>query len=120
ALWSMTMLIAPICGPLLGGYISDNYSWPWIFLINVPVGLACAGICWFGLKAQESEMRKLPIDVIGLALLVTWVGCMQIMLDTGKDADWFESPQIVALAIIAAVGFVAFIIWEIGEEHPIV
>ena len=120
ALWSMTMLIAPICGPLLGGYISDNYSWPWIFLINVPVGIACAGICWFGLKASETATRKLPIDVVGLALLVTWVGALQIMLDIGKDADWFASGEIVVLALVALVGFIAFLIWEIGERHPIV
>ncbi len=68
ALWSITTLVAPIAGPLLGGYISDNYVWPWIFLINVPVGVFCAFLCWNNLKSQETPTRKLPIDRIGLLL----------------------------------------------------
>ena len=120
AIWSMTTLVAPICGPLLGGHISDNYSWPWIFLINVPVGLFCAAICWSGLKGRETPTRKIPIDGIGLSLLVVWVGALQIMLDTGKDADWFSSPAIVVEAIVAGVGFIAFMIWELGEKNPII
>ena len=120
AIWSMTTLIAPITGPILGGHISDNYSWPWIFYINVPVGLLCAAVCWQGLKHRETPTRRLPIDSIGLGLLVIWVGALQLMLDTGKDHDWFASPLIVAEAVIAVVGFVAFVIWELGEKHPIV
>ncbi|HET8881322.1 MAG TPA: DHA2 family efflux MFS transporter permease subunit [Solimonas sp.] len=120
AIWSMTTLVAPICGPILGGYISDNYSWPWIFYINVPVGLFCALVCWQGLKHRETPMRKLPVDGIGLGLLIVWVGSLQILLDKGKDADWFASGFIVTLAIIALVGFIVFLIWELGEEHPII
>ncbi len=120
AIWSATTLIAPITGPILGGHISDNYSWPWIFFINVPVGLLCAAVCWQGLKNRETPTHQLPIDAIGLSLLVIWVGALQIMLDTGKDHDWFSSPVIVAEAIIAVVGFIAFIIWELGEKHPII
>ncbi|MFL6578047.1 MAG: DHA2 family efflux MFS transporter permease subunit [Povalibacter sp.] len=120
AIWSATTLIAPITGPILGGHISDNYAWPWIFFINVPVGLLCAVVCWQGLKHRETPTRKLPIDSIGLSLLVVWVGALQIMLDTGKDHDWFNSSLITAEAIIAAVGFIAFIIWELGEKHPII
>lgn len=120
ALWSMTTLVAPIAGPLLGGHISDNYSWEWIFLINVPIGLFCTVVCWQGLKHRETQTRQLPIDIVGLSLLVVWIGALQLMLDTGKDLDWFSSPLIVAEAIIAAVGFVAFIIWELSEKHPIV
>src|SRR3546814_9025991 len=78
AIWSMTTLVAPICGPILGGYISDNYSWPWIFFINIPVGLFCAFVCWQGLKTRETPMRKLPVDGIGLGLLIVWVGALQI------------------------------------------
>jgi DHA2 family multidrug resistance protein len=120
AIWSMTTLIAPVMGPLLGGYISDNYVWPWIFLINIPVGIASAGICWAALRSRDTPTRKLPVDGIGLAMLVLWIGALQIMLDTGKDADWFSSREIVALAVVAAVGFCAFLIWEFGERHPIV
>ena len=120
AIWSMTTLVAPICGPIMGGYISDNYSWPWIFYINVPVGLLCAAVCWQGLKHRETPTRKLPIDTVGLGLLIVWVGTLQLMLDLGKDRDWFSDPLIVAAAIVSAVGFVAFIIWELGEKHPII
>ncbi len=120
SIWSITTLVAPIAGPLLGGYISDNYVWPWIFLINVPVGLFCAWMCWTNLKSQETPTRKIPIDRIGLALLFVWVGALQIMLDKGKDLDWFNSPLIVALLIVTVVAFAAWLIWELTEKHPIV
>jgi MFS transporter, DHA2 family, multidrug resistance protein len=120
AIWSMTTLIAPVAGPLLGGYISDNYSWPWIFLINLPVGALSAILCWRALHAKETPTEKLPVDWAGLVLLIVWVGALQIMLDTGRDADWFASPWIVTLAVISAVGFVAFLIWQLTERHPIV
>jgi DHA2 family multidrug resistance protein len=120
AIWSMTTLVAPICGPIFGGYICDNFSWPWIFLINLPVGVVCTWLCWRGLKDRETPTRKLPIDGVGFALLLVWVGAMQVMLDTGKDADWFSSPAIVAEAVVAAIGFVAWLIWELNEKHPIV
>jgi DHA2 family multidrug resistance protein len=119
-IWSMTTLVAPICGSILGGYISDNFAWPWIFLINVPVGIACSAICWSLLMARETPTRKLPVDGVGFALLVLWVGSLQVMLDNGKDADWFASPVIVTEGLIALVGFVAWLIWELNEEHPIV
>lgn len=120
AVWSITTLVAPIAGPLLGGYISDNYVWPWIFLINVPVGVVCAALCWGNLKSQETPTRKLPIDRMGLFLLFVWVGAMQILLDKGKDLDWFHSPLIVGLLIVTLVGFAAWLIWELTEQHPIV
>ncbi len=94
AIWSMTTLVAPIMGPLLGGYISDNYSWPWIFLINVPFGLLAAFVCWRrACTGSETPTRAMPVDGIGLAMLVVWVGALQIMLDTGKDAGWFDSTH---------------------------
>jgi DHA2 family multidrug resistance protein len=120
AIWSMTTLVAPVCGPILGGYISDNFAWPWIFLINVPVGLLCAFLCWRGMTGRETPTRKAPIDTTGFMLLLVWVGALQVMLDTGKDADWFASPAIVVETLVAIIGFVAWVIWELNEEHPIV
>lgn len=119
-IWSLTTLVAPIAGPLLGGYISDNYVWPWIFLINVPVGIVCAFVCWTNLKAQETPTRKIPIDRVGLVLLFMWVGALQIMLDKGKDLDWFNSPLIVVLLLTTLVAFAAWLIWELTEKNPIV
>lgn len=120
AMWSMTTLIAPVAGPLLGGWITDNVSWPWIFYINVPVGLAAAAVTWGIYRQRETPTRRLPIDGVGLALLVLWVGAMQVMLDKGKELDWFESGQIVALAVTAVVGFALFVAWELTEDHPVV
>lgn len=120
AIWSMTTLIAPITGPILGGFISDNFAWEWIFLINVPVGLGSAFVCWTLMRSRETETVKLPIDVIGFGLLVVWVGVFQIMLDTGKDADWFNSPSIVIAALVAVIAFIAWVIWEANEKYPIV
>jgi DHA2 family multidrug resistance protein len=119
-IWSITTLVAPICGPILGGYISDNFHWSWIFLINLPVGAVSAVLCWRNLAARESPRRQLPIDTMGLGLLAIWVGALQIMLDTGKDADWFASTQIVVLSLVAAVGFAVWVIWETTEKYPIV
>ncbi len=98
-IWSLTTLMAPIAGPLLGGYISDNYVWPWIFLINVPVGIFCAVICWNNLKSQETPTHKTARSIAWASLLLfVWVGALQIMLDKGKDLDWFNSRLIVAAA----------------------
>ncbi len=119
-LWSMTTLIAPVLGPIVGGYICDQYSWHWIFLINIPVALGCAFAAWKLLKRYELPLLKNPIDKIGLLILFIWVGALQLMLDEGKQLDWFASPLIVCLAVVAVVGFVAFLIWELHEEHPIV
>ena len=120
SIWGMTTTVAPIVGPLLGGWITDNISWPWIFYINVPVGLVAAAATWAIYKKRESPTRKLPIDGIGLALLVIWVGALQIMLDKGKELDWFHSPEVVTLGVVALVGFCFFMVWELTEEHPVV
>ncbi|MDE2120837.1 MAG: DHA2 family efflux MFS transporter permease subunit, partial [Betaproteobacteria bacterium] len=120
AMWSMTTLVAPIAGPLLGGWITDNISWPWIFYINVPVGVLCSLITLAVYRKRETPTRKLPIDWTGLGLLVVWVGALQVMLDKGEELDWFGSTTIVALAVAALVGFVLFMIWELYDEHPVV
>ncbi|WP_194712332.1 DHA2 family efflux MFS transporter permease subunit [Noviherbaspirillum soli] len=120
AFWGMTTLVAPIMGPLLGGWISDNYTWPWIFYINIPIGLFAAWASWSIYHTRESKTVRLPIDKIGLALLVIWVGSLQLMLDKGKELDWFASGEIIVLTAVALVAFVYFIIWELGEDHPVV
>ncbi len=120
ALWGVTTLVAPVVGPLLGGWITDNISWPWIFYINVPVGLLAALMTWSIYRHRETPMHKLPIDTVGLALLVLWVGSLQLMLDTGKEHDWFASGFVVALAVVAVVSFAVFVLWELTDAHPVV
>ena len=118
--WSMTTLVAPVVGPVLGGWITDNISWPWIFYINVPVGIVAAILTWSIYRHRETPTAKLPIDKVGLGLLVVWVGALQIMLDKGKNLDWFNSPFIVTLAILAMVAFAVFLVWELTDKHPVV
>jgi DHA2 family multidrug resistance protein len=120
AMWAMTTLVAPVMGPLLGGWITDNISWPWIFYINIPVGIIAAMAAWAIYRKRESATRKLPIDVVGLSLLVVWIAALQMMLDLGKEHDWFHSPLIIGLAVVAVVGFAFFLIWELTDKHPVV
>lgn len=119
-LWAMTTLVAPVVGPILGGYLCNEYSWPWIFYINMPIALACAFFAWKLLKRYENNLLNDPIDTVGLILLIIWVGALQIMLDEGKQLDWFASAYIIGLAITATIGFAAFMIWELNTAHPIV
>ena len=120
ALWSMVIMIAPIFGPILGGWITDNLSWPWLFYINLPVGAFSAIATWSLLRRRESQTTKLPIDSVGLALLVIGVGSLQFMLDNGNEKDWFSSPVILAAACAAFVSLSFFIPWELTERHPVV
>ena len=118
--WAMTTLLAPAAGPIVGGYISDSWSWHWIFFINLPIAALCITGAFLLLRPAETERQKLPVDFIGLGLLVFWIGCLQIMLDIGRDHDWFADPLIVILAVLAAIGLCVFLIWELTEKHPIV
>ncbi|MGY2488488.1 DHA2 family efflux MFS transporter permease subunit [Cupriavidus sp. CP313] len=120
ALWAMTATVGPIAGPALGGWMTDSYSWSWIFYVNVPVGLFAAAVTWAIYRDRESPTRKLPIDLVGLTSLITWVASLQIMLDKGKDLDWFSSPVIITLAIVALLSFLFFVIWELTEPNPII
>jgi DHA2 family multidrug resistance protein len=118
-LWAMTTLVAPIMGPVLGGAISDTLGWSWVFFINVPVSVLLVAFAVRNLPRKDFTERK-PVDFIGLGMLITWVGSMQIMLDKGEELDWFNSPMIVGLALVAVVGFISFLIWELTQENPIV
>lgn len=119
-LWAMTTLLAPVAGPVLGGWICDNWSWPWVYFINVPMALAFGAIAWSLFKRYEEPPVKNPVDIIGFILLVIWVASLQIMLDEGKDLDWFASDKIIMMAVVAVIGFISFLIWELTEKHPIV
>ncbi|WP_373823769.1 DHA2 family efflux MFS transporter permease subunit, partial [Neisseria dentiae] len=98
----------------------DNWHWGWIFFINIPVGIAAAWITWKQLGHRETEIKKTPIDYTGLVLMVLGVGALQMMLDRGKELDWFASGEIIALAVVAVVCLTYFVVWELGEEHPVV
>ena len=119
-LWAMTVIVAPIFGPVMGGWITDNYTWPWIFYINVPIGLFSAVCAFVLLRGRETKKTKQRIDAVGLALLVTGVSCLQMMLDLGKDRDWFNSSFIVALAIIAVISIAFMLVWETTEKEPVI
>jgi len=126
ALWAMTVVVAPVFGPILGGWITDNYSWAWIFFINIPVGLFALVVTYTLLRGRESKTAKVPVDVIGLFLLAVGVGSLQFMLDNGNDNDWFASPMILTLGLVALVCITFLIAWNdfmwplivlTGQEH---
>ncbi len=120
ALLAMVTVVAPIAGPILGGWITDNYSWEWIFFINVPLGIFASVVVGKQLKGRPEQTDKPKMDYIGLATLVLGVGALQILLDLGNDEDWFHSQLIVMLAIVAAISLVTFVIWELTDKDPIV
>ncbi|MDJ0931799.1 MFS transporter [Breoghania sp.] len=119
-LWAMTTLIGPIAGPILGGIICDSYGWEWIFFIKVPVAIIGGLVIVAMMRGQPDPTRKARIDAVGLGLLIVWVGSLEILLEEGRDKDRFSSPLICALAVIAAVGLIAFLIWELTDDNPIV
>ena len=120
ALWGMTVVVGPILGPILGGWISDDWRWEGIFFINVPIIM----VILFGvvtmLRGTETATQKRPIDGVGLALLIIWVGAFQVMLDKGREEDWFSSPFIIGCGVVAAIFFVLFVIWELTQSDAIV
>ncbi|MES1950186.1 EmrB/QacA subfamily drug resistance transporter [Salinisphaera sp. S4-8] len=119
-IWGMTAVVGPVAGPILGGWITDNISWSWIFYINVPVGAFAAAGTWLVLRNRETETQRLPIDLVGLALLIVGVGALQVMLDKGNDEAWFQSTFIVVLAITATVFLAFFVVWELTDDNPVV
>jgi DHA2 family multidrug resistance protein len=120
SLFSMIVVTGPIVGPALGGWVTDSYSWSWIFYLNIPVGLFAAAMVWTLYRHRDTPSKKIPVDKVGLLLLVVWVAALQVMLDKGKDLDWFSSNTIIILTIVAAVGLALFIVWELTDKNPIV
>ena len=117
---AMVTVVAPIAGPLLGGWITDSYSWQWTFLINVPIGLFAAATVSSQMRGKPEKTESVRVDHIGLATLVLGVGALQVVLDKGNDEDWFQSPFIVVMSLIAALSLAVFVIWELHERNPIV
>lgn len=119
-MWAMTTVTAPIIGPILGGTISDSWSWHWIFFINIPIAALCGLGALRLLKPAETQSQRIGVDKIGLALLVVWIGALQLMLDLGREHDWFNDSFIIGLAVIAAVGLAVFVAWGVTDKQPIV
>lgn len=118
--WAMVVIVAPVVGPILGGYLTYEYSWPWIFYINIPIGVFSATVVWYLLKDRETKIVRNPVDWIGLFLLSWGVACLQVMLDKGKDLDWFNSNWIVTLTITAIISLAYFVVWNLKSPYPIV
>lgn len=120
ALLAMVTVVAPIAGPILGGWITDSYSWPWIFFINVPIGLFAAAVVRQQMRTRPVVTSRQPMDYIGLLTLVIGVGALQVVLDKGNDLDWFESSFIIVGSLISLVFLAVFVIWELTDRHPVV
>jgi DHA2 family multidrug resistance protein len=124
ALYGVTVIVAPTIGPTLGGWITDNYTWRWIFLINLPVGIIALFLVYRLIEdppwAKSVAGALSRIDYVGVSLLVLGVGALQIMLDKGQEDDWFGSHFIVTLAVLAVVGLVSLVIWEWFYKNPVV
>jgi DHA2 family multidrug resistance protein len=124
ALFGLTVVVAPTVGPVLGGWITDSYSWRWIFFINAPVGLLTLALVNRVVEDPPYLLRRLAaavrIDYIAIALLTLGVGSLQILLDKGQEDDWFGSHFIVALAVTACVCLVALVVWEWQREDPVI
>ncbi len=119
-MWTITAITAPIVAPLIGGWITENLSWRWVFLVNVPFGLIVVSVMATIMRPRETQSMRIPVDWTGLILLTVAVMSLQLMLDQGNHLDWFNSPLIIALACVAGISAIVFVIWELTDEHPIV
>ncbi|MGE4558016.1 MAG: DHA2 family efflux MFS transporter permease subunit [Desulfovibrionaceae bacterium] len=120
AIWGMTTVVAPIAGPVLGGWICDVWTWPWIFYINIAFGLAVGGVSWWLVHDRETPTRKARIDVVGLILLTVFVTTFQFMIDKGRELDWFASNFIVCCGIISFISLAVLIVWELTDKNPVI
>jgi len=122
AVFGMGVVVAPIIGPTLGGWITDNYSWRWIFYINIPVGILAVIMANMFIEDPPYIRNQRPgrIDRLGFALMALGLGTLQLVLDKGQEEDWFSSSLITAAVIFTAIALIAFVIWELFTKEPIV
>jgi MFS transporter, DHA2 family, multidrug resistance protein len=120
AFWSTVVIVAPVIGPVLGGWISFDYNWSWIFYINIPFGLLSAALIWYTLSDYHTKTKKTPVDYVGFFLLAVAVLTLQIILDRGEQYDWMGSNYILTLSIISALAFLYLFVWERLHAHPII
>jgi DHA2 family multidrug resistance protein len=124
AIYGITAVIAPAVGPTLGGWITYNYSWRWIFFINLPVGLLALFLVFRLIQdppyLKKAKQAGIKVDYIGIGLLVVGVGALQVMLDRGQQDDWFASHFILTLAIIAGIGLISLFLWEWFAKQPVI
>ena len=120
SLWGMMTVVAPIVGPILGGLISDNWSWQWVFYINIGFGLFVGLGSFSVLRGRETTVTRSRFDSIGLLLLVTFVTSFQVMIDQGRELDWFSSNVIITCAVVAVISLISLIIWELTDKNPVI
>ncbi|HEV3270141.1 MAG TPA: DHA2 family efflux MFS transporter permease subunit [Candidatus Rhabdochlamydia sp.] len=120
ALWGTVVIVGPITGPIIGGWITYNYSWPWIFYINIPIGLLSTCVIWAILRKRESRIEKLTLDWVGLLLLTIGVVCLQILIDKGEEWDWFSSYLVRGLTISTSLSFILLGIWSFFHKSPLI
>src|SRR5437762_7734356 len=119
--WGLGIVVAPILGPVVGGWLTDSYSWRWVFYINIPVGIASIVMTkLFIFDPPYLRQEKRSVDYWGIGMLAVGIGALQILLDKGQQEDWFASNFITALAVTSAVTLVALVVHELSTEHPIV
>jgi len=119
-LFGLGVVVGPTIGPTLGGWITDNYSWPWIFYVNIPIGIVAALLTFSYIRDSQHARERGSVDWLGIGLLVVGIGSLQIVLERGERYDWFSASYIVVLAAVALIGIVAFIWRELTAEHPLV
>ncbi len=120
AIYGIGIMVGPTVGPTLGGWITDNYSWPWIFFINVPIGILASVMTWVYVHDSRHERARAGIDAIGIGFLALGLGSLQTVLEKGNREDWFHSNFIATLAFLAVAGLIAFVTWELRIKHPAV
>ena len=116
SIWGMGVMVGPILGPVLGGWLTENYNWRWCFYVNVPIGIACFGVLWALLPSRPVKARR--FDLFGFTMLALAISALQIMLDRGADADWFHSTEVWIEAAVAASAAWAFVTHLATAEHP--